>query len=174
MNRFFCLLTSLSVAFVCVDVHADTTASFVLPSGVSVSITEAPFDAKKVRISFCEEYKEVCFIDGKPPFGSFYDPPETYVKQIKVSFKKQSYILDSTQMFNAWGDRPLDAGSIRYFGGSCNGKKHCKFRGVFSDAAGAFAAEWLVIDGKPMRTVLTSSKDLISFIANRIDPVPYY
>ncbi len=174
MNRFAFLFAMLSVAFVCVDVHADTIASFVLPSGVSVRITEAQFDAKKVRISHCEEDKGVCFIDGKAPFGSFYDRPETYVRQIKVSFKKQSYVLDSSQMFNAWGDRPLDTGSIRYFGGSCNGKKHCKFRGVFSDAAGTFAAEWLVQDGKQMRTILTSSKDVISFIADHIDPVPYY
>ena len=46
---------------------------------------------------------------------------------------------------------------MRYFGDKCFDKKHCQFRELFFDAAGAFVAEWLIVDAVAIRSVLTGS-----------------
>jgi hypothetical protein len=46
----------------------------------------------------------------------------------------------------------------------------CQFRGIFSDAAGSYAAEWKIINGKSYRTFLTSSKDVLDLFIKNIDP----
>jgi hypothetical protein len=74
-------------------------------------------------------------------------------------------------MYDAWGSRPLEIkGVIRYFGGNCRDEKNCQFRGLFSDAAGSFVAEWFIVDGRPMRTVLTDTNDIVNFFSKNIDP----
>ena len=51
-----------------------------------------------------------------------------------------------------------------------NQKKNCQFRGLFSDAAGSFVAEWLIVDGLAIRTVLTSNNDVVNLFKKNIDP----
>ena len=96
--------------------------------------------------------------------------PKTYVKGITVSYRGKSYSLNSSDMFNAWGERPLEINGIRYFGGECFDVRNCRFRGIFSDAAGTFVAEWMVVDGVSVRTVLTNSSDVESLFLRHIDP----
>lgn len=77
-------------------------------------------------------------------------------------------------MYNAWGNRPVEyPGVVRYFGGKCFDKKNCQFRGLFSDAAGTFVAEWLIVDGHSTRTVLTSSSDVVVLFTENIDPADF-
>jgi hypothetical protein len=77
-------------------------------------------------------------------------------------------------MYDAWGARPLEhPGAVRYFGGKCIDSANCQFRGLFSDAAGSFVAEWRVVNGISVRTVLTSSDDVVSLFMKKIDPPEY-
>jgi hypothetical protein len=77
-------------------------------------------------------------------------------------------------MYNAWGVRDLvEKGGIRYFGGMCVDINNCQFRGLFSDAAGSFVAEWKVVGGESIRTVLTNSSDVIDLFLKHIDPPEY-
>ena len=74
-------------------------------------------------------------------------------------------------MYDAWGARPLEVkGVVRYFGGKCFDTKNCQLRGLFSDAAGSFVAEWQIVGGLPTRTILTSSSDVVHLFMNNIDP----
>jgi hypothetical protein len=153
---------------------ADTTASFTLRSGVAVRIVEAPFNASQFKIQSCSDQEPACLINGRVPFGNAFELPETYVKSITVSCKGRSYSLDATQMYDAWGSRPLEVkGVIRYFGGSCSDAKNGRFRGTFSDAAGSFVAEWLIVNGVSIRTVLTDSSDVGDLFMKSIDPPEY-
>jgi len=154
-----------------VTVRADTTAKLELPSGVEVRIVEAPFQAKNFKVQGCGEKATGCRINGRIPFGTAFGMPTTYVRRITASFKGRTHLLDSSQMYNAWGGRPLEVkGVIRYFGGKCDDEKNCRFRGLFSDAGGSFVAEWLVVDGMATRTVLTDSNDVVHFFMQNIDP----
>ncbi len=141
------LALTLVLVVISAPALADTEVTFVLPSEVKVKIIEAPFDKKLFKVLGCTESDPSCFINGQPPFGVDGRLPKTYVKSISVSYRGQSYSLDVSDMYDAWGKHPLDyKGYIRYFGGKCFNTKDCRFRGLFSDGAGSFVAEWQVID----------------------------
>ncbi len=136
---------------------ADTVAAFTLPSGVAVRVVEAPFRVSR---------KSECRINGRRvPFGAGSPLPKTYVKSITVSFQGRSYALDASCMYDAWGGRPLEVpGVVRYFGGKCFDAQNCQFRGLFSDASKSFVAEWHIVNGIPIRSVLTGSNDIVHLV----------
>jgi hypothetical protein len=168
------LLSMLTLLAVHWPVHADATASFVLPSGVAVTITEAPFDRSQFKIVGCSETDSECLVNGVFPVGSAGLLPSTYVKSIVITFDGKSHSLDVSNMYNAWGSRPLEVeGVIRYFGGRCDDQDNCQVRGLFSDAAGSFVAEWCIASGVPVRTVLTDTNDVVNLFMKNIDPPEY-
>jgi hypothetical protein len=96
------------------------------------------------------------------------------VKSISASIQGRRYELDASQMFDAWGGRPVEAKlpdgtRFRYFGGRCADAVNCTFRGLFSDGAGTFVAEWKIVDGTPQRTVLSWSDDVVKLFMDDID-----
>lgn len=171
MKRWLALTILLAGALFTTTAAANTTALFTLPSGVAVRIVEAPFKASQFKIQGCSDHDSGCRINGRVPAGVASGLPKTYVKSIRVSFGGQSYFLDASDMYNAWNNRPLEVpGAIRYFGGKCFNRKNCQFRGLFSDAGGAFLAEWLIVNGVSVRTVLTGSNDVVNLFMQNIDP----
>lgn len=151
--------------------NADTTSTFTLPSGVEVKIVEASFKKSLFKIEGCSDKNSVCRINGQLPFGTSFGLPKTYLKKISISFKEKSYLLDVSNMYNAWGSRPLEyPGKIRFFGGKCSDINNCQIRGLFSDAAGSFVAEWRIVNGQQVRTVLTDSDDIVNLFMEHIDP----
>lgn len=156
---------------VSVSAIADDEARFTLPSGVNIKIVEAPFEKQLFKVTGCTEGSKTCLINGRVPVGTASSLPKTYVKSISVTYLGQSYSLDTTDMYDAWGRRPLEVkGVVRYFGGKCFDAKNCQLRGLFSDAAGSFVAEWRIVDGVPMRTVLSDSSDIVHLFMQNIDP----
>jgi len=151
---------------------ADTTAQFELPGGIKVSIAEGVFLATKVKVIGCAVGGGAgCLIDGQIPFGIVRGLPKTYVKSISIVALGKSYPLDVSGMYDAWGKRPLEyPGAVRYFGGWCFDERNCQFRGLFSDGASTFVAEWRVVQGRGMRTVLTDSSDVVDLFMSHIDP----
>lgn len=169
-----CLVLLTTTFLAAAAAAQETQATFTLPSGVSIRIVEAPFAASAHRITSCGYEGSACLIDGRVPFGSALSLPSTYVKRITATYKGSTYDLDSSQMFNAWGRRPLSVGTaVRYFGGQCQDSKNCAFRGLFSDAAGAFVAEWIVVEGTSSRTALSWSDDVKDLFLKNIDPPTY-
>ena len=157
---------------------ADTTSTFTLPSDVDVTIVESVFDEEMFKVEMCPSSGWasgfICRINGRLPYGMAFGFPKTYVKSITISYQDTSYALDVTDMYNAWGDRPLQyPGGVPYFGGKCFDKKHCQFRGLFSDAAGTFVAEWWIVDAVAIRTVLTGSRDVVRLFGENIEPLEY-
>jgi hypothetical protein len=151
--------------------YAEQNIAFELPSGVRVEIVEATFNKALFKVSECGVHAPACLINGHVPFGNDFTLPKTYTKSITVSYQGQSYSLDVSDMYDAWGTRPLEyKGGIRYFGGKCFDAKSCQFRGVFSDGAGTFVAEWRIVGGVSIRTVLTYSNDVVRLFMQHIDP----
>ena len=147
---------------------------FTLPSGVKVHILEAPFKSTEWRVDGCSLAATACRINGHLPFGAAFGMPRTYVKRITVEYRGRTHTLDATDMYNAWGSRPLEhKGTVRYFGGKCFDAHNCQFRGLFSDAAGSFVAEWRIVGDQATRTVLTDSNDVVHLFIANIDPPEY-
>lgn len=139
----------------------DSVASFRLASGHKVTIIEAPFAESKLKYSDSAP----CLVDGHIPFGTDCSAPTTYVKSISVEVRRKTLRLDASHMFNAWGTRHLttyEGKPVTYFVGACPNIDLCVFRGLFSDGAGTFVAEWKVFQGATTRTVISSDEELIS------------
>ena len=97
--------------------------------------------------------------------------PKTYVSKIIFNVNNKLYSLENKYMYNAWGTRPLEVPNvIKYFDADCYDNDNCTIRGMFSDAAGSFVAEWKIINGKPIRTIITDSSDILSVFKNNISP----
>jgi len=169
LKIFAIILTMLSTAAVASEVKV-----YELKGGITVSIEEAPFNPKNHTLENCEDPTTPCKIDGLFPYGTAFDLPKTYLKEMSLMIGGEKYSLDVTGMYDAWGNRPLEyEGSVRYLGAHCYDKHYCTLRGLFSDAAGSFVAEWKVINGESIRTILTSSDDVVNLFIENIDP-PYY
>jgi len=164
----------LGLGAVALAADNSTSAEFKLPSGVTIRIVESPFNPAKHKIKGCTGGADGCLIDGRFVFGSADEIPKTYVKSITATFGERSYSLDVSQMYDAWGGRPVEVkGAVRYFGGRCYDPMNCTLRGLFSDAAGSYVAEWQITNGISGRTVLTSSGDIVSDFIGNIDPPEY-
>ena len=97
--------------------------------------------------------------------------PKTYVWNISVTYRGKSYQLKADDMYDAWGERPLEhKGVVRHFGGACVDLENCQFRGLFSDGAASFVAEWKIVNGVESRTILTDSRDVMEVFRQSIDP----
>ncbi len=175
------MVTALVLALAAVAGTGTGDVSFVLPSGVRVRIAEAPFKAGECRVQGCGPEDKACLINGHVPFGTAFGLPQSFVKSIRVEYQGHTYGLDVSDMYDAWGGRPLEAKykgqvAVRYFGGRCSDGSNCHFRGLFSDGAGSFVAEWQIVSGHPVRTVLTDSSDVMHLftIDGNIDGPPDY
>ena len=168
------MLTALVLALLQTAAGLAEGAVFTLPSGVTVRILEAPFKKELWQVEGCSSAEAACRINGQLPFGAAFGLPSTYVKSITIEYKGRTHALDVSGMFDAWGGRPLEhKGVVRYFGGKCSDAHNCQVRGLFSDAAGAFVAEWMVVNDRATRTVLTDSKDVVHLFITNIDPPEY-
>ena len=165
---------AITILLLSTSVFADGVKVFVLKDGIKISILEVPFDPSSHIVENCDKSQIPCLIDGHFPYGTAFDMPRSQLEELTLSIGNASYKLDTTGMYNAWGKRPLEyKGSIRYLGAHCYNERSCTLRGVFSDAAGSYVAEWKIINGKPHRTVLSSSEDIMYLFMKNIDP-PFY
>lgn len=154
--------------------HASDMQEFNLGKGITAQIEEAPFNPENHKIINCKDSNIPCTIDGVFPFGTAFDMPKTYLKSLSLTVSGKTYKLDTTGMYNAWGNRPLEyKGTIKYLGAHCYDKDNCALRGLFSDAAGSYVAEWLIVNGIATRTVISSSDDIVHLFMKNIEP-PYY
>jgi len=161
----FCVLSSGAVS-------QESTNTFIFDGGISVTLNEVSYTA--AMINECKKDKIVCRTNGDIVFGSDNLNPKSYLKNMVVSVDNNTYNLNTRNMYNAWMGRPKGIeGAIQYLHASCVDKNNCIVRGLFSDAAGSYIAEWQVIDSHPYRTVLTSSGDLVRTFIKNIHPPVY-
>lgn len=161
-----------SLLFVCVG-NVSAKSEFSLPSGVHVAIDEEKFERGQFHVSGCTDESKLCLVNGHIPFGVAESLPKTYIRSIVVAFSGHSYSLNASDMYDAWNARPLAMKGVRYFGGRCSDARNCQFRGVFSDGAASFVAEWRIVDGYQIRTVLSDSRDIVDLFIHNIDPPEY-
>lgn len=108
--------------------------------------------------------------NGNIVFGATREP-KTYISKILFIVNDISYSLENKYMYNSWGNRPIEIPNvIKYFDAHCYDNTNCTIRGIFSDAAGSFVAEWKIINGEQTRTVITNSNDILSLFAKNISP----
>ncbi len=127
--------------------------SYTIPlgNGISMKMTVAHFDAKKHKIKKCQlfDWLDVCLIDGKPVFGTDWELPKSQLIKAGVKMGSQTINLEVSGMFNPFLGKPDQQNfTIETVEGGY------LVRGNFSDGAGSYEAEWLIIENISIRTKL--------------------
>lgn len=163
-----------TISLLLMSVACANEKAFDLGGGLKLHLEEREFVSSEWEIELCPGSESVCLINGKVPFGVEGSTPKSYLYKLEITNGNQTYQLDISNMFNAWGKRPLEySGTVKYFFGTCQNPKWCTFRGLFSDGAGSFVAEWKVRMGLTERTVITNSNDIVHLFITHIEPPTY-
>jgi hypothetical protein len=135
---------------------ADDSYTIPLLRDLSLVLVVAPFDATKHEITKCKgpDWTSVCLIDGKPVFGTDWDMPRNQLIKASAKLATGTVDLDVSCMYNPWFSKPdpRDFSAEKVDGGYL-------IRGFFSDAAGSYNAEWLVIKSSSVRTRLQTAAE---------------
>lgn len=124
-----------------------------LTMGLTLRLAVAPFIPADHQITQCQIFQgsdtAICLIDGKPVFGAEGGMPRNQLVKATIEIGSRIIDLDVSCLYNVnfekadstWFDvdRSYDQWTIK---------------GKFSDAPGAYQAEWSIFKGIPMRTSL--------------------
>ena len=130
-------------------------ATIKLSSNVSLKMKSKPFIPTQHKITPCKvlDWTVTCLIDGKPAFGTDWDAPISQLVEAMVVIDGRTKVKhDVSSMFNPWTGEPERRGfSITEVEGGW------VVHGEFSDGAGSYEAEWLVVGGSSVRTKLQNT-----------------
>lgn len=147
------ILILYSLIFVSTIASSQTTRSTVkINDSVALTLERIPLDTANSEYNISPSFPHS--INGKPVFGADGNIPTFVLTKATLKINDQSFILDVSDMYNPWyGTKPYEKlFSIKEDG------NHIYFRGLFSDGAGSYGAEWLIIDDSCIRTILTKSE----------------
>ncbi len=136
----------------------------------TVTITERSFDSWQAKVENCREGSGICRINGGIPFGVGGSVPKTVLIKLSLTVEGRAYDLDVSNMYNAWGRRADGTTASRHLAAACFDRENCVVRGIFSDGASAYVAEWAVVDGRTSRTILTGSRDVVDLFQRHLEP----
>ena len=90
-------------------------------------------------------------INGRPIFGTDGGLPKYILIRATLKIRQTRYDLEVGNMYEPWfGDRPNDdLYKLKYDG------TEIRLTGLFSDGAGSYGAEWLIVGKSSIRTILT-------------------
>ncbi|HTG02060.1 MAG TPA: hypothetical protein VK654_15875 [Nitrospirota bacterium] len=143
----------------------ETTATYEFGTA-RVTIVEKAFDPLQAKVETCQGGAGICRINGAIAFGVASGMPKTFLAKVVVDISGRTYQLDASGMYNAWGRKTGDA--AQSLSAHCFDPFNCIVRGLFSEAAGAYVAEWAIVDGRTARTMLTGSRDVVDLFRKNI------
>ena len=117
------------------------------------------FDEKEHLIDTCKialNQDVICLIDGEPWFGSDLSsaPPKNQLVKLSININNKEIDLNVTGMFNPNFNNIIRLNQFSLE--KCN-IGHC-LNGYFSDGAGTYVVQWMIIKGKSMRTLISSDE----------------
>lgn len=124
-----------------------------------------PFDSTEHRIGKCKinNYESVCLIDDKVFFGTDWTVPVNELVGLSLNIGSICINLDVSSMYNPWlgNAAPKKQFKIEVIAGGY------LVRGLFSDGAASYIAEWKIINGKSIRTLIDNNENLVlDFLEN--------
>lgn len=114
------------------------------------------FNPKKHKIETVQNF--IISIDECPLFGSDGDLPMSKLTKAILKIKNKTYNLQVDNMYNPWTGDELN---INFFSIIHDGENHHILKGVFSDGAGTYAAEWLIEWNSSIRNIITKDEIII-------------
>jgi outer membrane protein W len=123
-----------------------------LNDSTELTLERVHFDKSGKKFEFFDKYPIA--INGRPIFGTDGDFPKYTLIKATLTIGKNKYDLQVEDMYNPW------------FGDGVNEKlfkiqkegTELKLTGLFSDGAGTYGAEWLIVGKSSIRTSLTKDE----------------
>ncbi|WP_369600650.1 hypothetical protein AAIA72_12500 [Hahella sp. SMD15-11] len=167
MSRYWLLLGAWASA---VFASADDTHTVTVTVSPDLYVS---FEERQVPDA-CHTSPGSCEVNGTPRIGAISAPPDSYLSRISLRYKDRTYLLDSGHMYNPQlAGRAVPARPEGWVHASCMDAENCVVRVVLGDAGDTYVAEWYVLDGKSLRTLLSPSEDLINLFMKDIRPPVY-
>lgn len=149
-------LVLLSVLLLSLSVRAQVTKKKVMINDSTwLKMEERIFDKHKHDIVYGEN-DLVHLIDQKLVYGTDGNEPKTQLSLLKLSIDKRVFNLSTNGMFDPKVSlrSSTDFVFLKNFSGYV-------VRGVFSNAAGVYGAEWFIVNDKSFLTLVTSDRKIL-------------
>ena len=119
-----------------------------LGNGFAIEYKVIPYDTKEYR----DKHGRI-----GPIFGTDGGVPHTKLEKLTLVEGKRKTPLEVSCMYNPWFEQ-IDVHQFRVR--SITPRRRI-LTGNFSDAAATYVAEWLVVDGKGVRTLLSNEPSVV-------------
>jgi hypothetical protein len=127
-----------------------------LADNVTLTLLQEPFDPKGQEIELSDK-KYVISINKKPVFGTDGEVPRTFLKKATLTIGTKNYNLQVDGMYNSWLDK--------YFNDKIIKLRTEEFKyivtALFSDGAGTYGVEWVIVGQGSIRTILTNDEKIM-------------
>jgi hypothetical protein len=128
-----------------------------LSKNVVLKMRSKPVIQKNHKIATCKilDQMGICLVDRKPVFGTDWETPKSQLIEAMVVIDGGTLVkLDVSCMYNPWAGQPQKKNfAVTTVEGGL------VVHGEFSDGAGSYVAEWLIVDGSSVRTKLEKDVD---------------
>lgn len=135
------------------------TLSATYTENIQLTLEVSSFNAKAHKLDYCGDY--LCLIDGQPFFGSDGKIPKEQLNSLNIKIKQHSLALDTSGMFDMVlrQEDIKDRIQVTHTWGDAY-----KVRGRFSDGAGGYIVEWLVLKNGSIRTHISDLESLMDLL----------
>ncbi|MBZ9731634.1 hypothetical protein LB467_18260 [Salegentibacter sp. JZCK2] len=121
----------------------------------SLELVKAAFEPNNKKIDYFDG-EFVVGIDGTILFGTDGELPRYILKEAVLRIADRNYDLDVRNMYNPW----FGGINEQFFNIKKEGNQF-QLTKIFSDGAGIYAAEWLIIGCSSIRTLITADEEKI-------------
>ena len=132
------------------------SANIKIDSITTLQLVREKFDTKINKLDIKNGF--VLGINDCPLFGSDGEIPKDRLIKATLKIKDKSYNLQVDNMYNPWIGDNLN---VDFFKIIHSGENHHLLKGVFSDGAGTYAAQWLIEWNSSIRDIITKDELII-------------
>ena len=127
-----------------------------------IILEKIDFDTTEKKIEYFENF--LVAINGRPIFGTDGDLPKFTLIKATLTIGKNEYDLQVDDMYNPWFGNGIND---RLFKIKKEGNRY-QLTGIFSDGAGSYGAEWLIVGKLSIRTILTNDEWIFEYIHDEL------
>lgn len=123
-----------------------------LNDSTELTLERVHFDKTGKKFEFFDKFPIA--INGRPIFGTDGDFPKFTLTKATLKIGQNTYNLQIDDMYNPWFGEGVNE---RLFKIKTDGTE-IRLTGMFSDGAGSYGAEWLILGKSSIRTILTKDE----------------
>ena len=153
MKKKLLLIPFIIITFNCLG--QTDKALIQLNDSITLSLEREPFELNNKTINFQNNIP--IGIDKKLLLGTDGRIPEYKLTKAILNINNSRINLQIDDMYNPWFEEKFNRELVKLH----NEKNRLKLKVIFSDGAGTYLAEWLIIDNISIRTILSPDENVL-------------